>query len=822
MPFNLPWYDASQYPDLKSAVEDIGAEPATLLIASRLPLGSSAVTIPNSLALKFFNGAQLVVGVDEQLVIAGPVEAGPYPVFSGEGRVRFQQAAPRRDLHPGWSPMGGGVPEIYHGAGVLEGYYPQWFGAVMGERGAAEANHRAVGKLMAALPDTGGVMLVTDELFVSDTITYPKRQYGSINFTIRGTGATSRIVQVSESTDSSRPPPPAIVMQWVTEVHYSVRTSKQVLKDITVVSQGNGVEVTGGGKAVVLSNLIVARCKGEYGLLLQEFYGGVIDRVYCFANDNVGARLHQCAMVDLHGLTARQNGGAGIELSACSGLSGYLYSESNQSWALDAQDLGNSTFVVWFENSYRTGGLNSLQARLRNCCHNRFFGKTGAHRNVAFDADPISRALNLVDSAVPLYGDMYHWRLASDFFGMINGAVTQLGLDNSFSGTFSHVGLGGWGDPQRYTDDPNFPYVTVARDDQVGYSDQASLRIMVKANAFAHRPQPATSAWIEVFRWGQNADQSPLGTLEYKQGDRFLIRFRARTDAAGAAFYRDKIMAGAGYALSVSFQGGGPPGTGLFTLTDQDWHTFELRPQAEADGRGLRLFFYVGTGVDSGPGTEHHIWIDDVEVYHIPDTDRYTPAAPPILINEDGHGYPQGAKTFEPGMYITAPQLQIRSDITTPLTLGGKKIFYADDIPNEITERGSLCFNTKPTPEGYVGWSCVYNVELLTTNERHVQERLLHIPVSGLAVGDKVGVVVQDTGQGVANRQRVHWTTIKSLQEGADERVEMTDPTPANTFVGPGFKVYVMRWKPFGAIAGHQESYGSGAYGQASYAGSAP
>lgn len=76
MPFNLPWYDASQYPNLNSAVEDIGDDPATLLIARPLPLGAESVTLPSSLALKFLNGGELVIGAGEEVVIAGALEAG--------------------------------------------------------------------------------------------------------------------------------------------------------------------------------------------------------------------------------------------------------------------------------------------------------------------------------------------------------------------------------------------------------------------------------------------------------------------------------------------------------------------------------------------------------------------------------------------------------------------------------------------------------------------------------------------------------------------------------------------------------------------------
>jgi len=671
--------------------------------------------------------------------------------------------------------------------------YPEDFGAIMDDPNSATINDSAITALINSIPDSGGVMIVTGELYISQTIVYPKRAFSntdppdqprSINFSIRGNSVRSKINQTTNNF--------AIEIETITPAQYKPKFVKETLQDIMILSQGSGIKVIAGGKSVVLSNIIISQCQGKYGLHIESFYGGVLDRVYCFDNANVGLWMENCNMVNLHGLTARANGDHGIVMRNCVGLSGYLYSEANSGLALDAFDMKESSFSVWFEANNGEGGLDRIQARLRSSINNRFFGKTGVGRHVAFDADPISRSLNIIEGEGGIYGDTYHSKFACDYFGMLTSQVTQLLHANSFSRPH--------GNSQSTWSQEN---TIIDIDNTVGYSDNQSLKVTIKAGAYSNLPDPSTPAWLEPFRWGSDALGSPLSQLTYSANDWLIIRFRAKTDEQGAQFYKSQLENDRGYALRIAFNGGPSSlGNKQATLTNTDWHTIEWIAQLSEAGNGLRLFFYFGSGITAGPAAAHNIWIDDVEVYHIPntDSDEYVPARPPILINDDNNGYPQSAKTFQPGVYITAPRLEIRSNITTPLVLQEKKIFYNNAIPNEVVERGSICFNTEPLALGHVGWSCVNSIHTKSTNSGNMHNgRNLDLPandIENIEIGDKIGVVVNRSD--MYSKFNIHWTSISNKNNNS---VEIADSLPDNSFIQPNSNVWVMCWKSFGTIA---------------------
>jgi hypothetical protein len=83
-----------------------------LLIARPLALGTETVTVPSSLAFKSFNGDQLVMGADEQVVIAGPAEARPFRIFNcqDDASVLVLSNQARQTVYQEWWGIGDGDP----------------------------------------------------------------------------------------------------------------------------------------------------------------------------------------------------------------------------------------------------------------------------------------------------------------------------------------------------------------------------------------------------------------------------------------------------------------------------------------------------------------------------------------------------------------------------------------------------------------------------------------------------------------------------------------------------------------------------------------
>jgi hypothetical protein len=89
--------------DLRAKLAAIGASNATLVIAKPIPIAAD-LAIPSNVALSFKRAGQLQPAVGTTLTINGPIEAGLWHIFDGDGTVT-------------------GSPKI-------EYVYPEWFGAV--------------------------------------------------------------------------------------------------------------------------------------------------------------------------------------------------------------------------------------------------------------------------------------------------------------------------------------------------------------------------------------------------------------------------------------------------------------------------------------------------------------------------------------------------------------------------------------------------------------------------------------------------------------------------------------------------------------------
>lgn len=93
----LPWVDARAYGTagsraaINAAVTAIGSDHRTLYIAPGTWTIDDDVTIPSNVVLRVEKGATLSISTLMTLTINGPIEAGPYQIFSwtGSGAVSF-------------------------------------------------------------------------------------------------------------------------------------------------------------------------------------------------------------------------------------------------------------------------------------------------------------------------------------------------------------------------------------------------------------------------------------------------------------------------------------------------------------------------------------------------------------------------------------------------------------------------------------------------------------------------------------------------------------------------------------------------------------
>lgn len=104
-----PWVDVRAYgavgalATLTAAIAGISSDSATLLIPSGTWAITDDLTIPANIVLKPVKGAILQIATTKTLTINGPLDAGPYQIFSctGTGKVVFAAGAVDQ-IHPEW------------------------------------------------------------------------------------------------------------------------------------------------------------------------------------------------------------------------------------------------------------------------------------------------------------------------------------------------------------------------------------------------------------------------------------------------------------------------------------------------------------------------------------------------------------------------------------------------------------------------------------------------------------------------------------------------------------------------------------------------
>jgi len=228
-------------------------------------------------------------------------------------------------------------------------YRPESYGAKYNVNTVkqAKANSKAIADIITDLPDTGGKILLRDELYTWGTINLPTRVFvGSprqIPFEIIGEGrGRTRLINLE-------PDVPAI--EWQHELVSPTQHVSGVpairLEGLSVISQGPGALFTGLGKLLEIHDVEFTRCHGT-GMTCSQLYGGSITDVYCVANYGKGADFDQCNMLHLD-LTTRMNLDDGVEMTGCGIITGRLLNEGDVGWGLDADTINNSKLDVYFE-----------------------------------------------------------------------------------------------------------------------------------------------------------------------------------------------------------------------------------------------------------------------------------------------------------------------------------------------------------------------------------------------------------------------------------------------------------------------------------------
>ncbi len=104
------WEDASDYASINAAVTAIGSTQTTLVVSDAQTLAGNII-FPTTLTLKVPKGGSIVKASTYTATINGPLEAGPYQVFSGfaAGNVTFGAGAVKEVYAEWWGAKGDGI-----------------------------------------------------------------------------------------------------------------------------------------------------------------------------------------------------------------------------------------------------------------------------------------------------------------------------------------------------------------------------------------------------------------------------------------------------------------------------------------------------------------------------------------------------------------------------------------------------------------------------------------------------------------------------------------------------------------------------------------
>lgn len=283
------------------------------------------------------------------------------------------------------NPIGANI-EVNNTA-IVKPYRPRYSDS---SPGAVAYNTKALKDAIRKLSDLGGVLEIERELFFEGPLENPRRVFHPqpdprpLNFGIRGTTPRATLVSVT-------PGAPAIRFTGGQAFQYAGDCARLGLRDITVASQGTGVEFRNCGEQLELSQVSAVECK-NVGFDFDRCYGFQFDRLVARNCWQAGVRMTGCKLARWGMIHARQNG-VGVQIfedaaGLPSGhLSGAIDAEGNSGWGLDCDLVRDSDLQLWLEGN-NAGGF---QGRLRNCYRGlRLWGELADERGQDFDCDNIS------------------------------------------------------------------------------------------------------------------------------------------------------------------------------------------------------------------------------------------------------------------------------------------------------------------------------------------------------------------------------------------------------------------------------------------------
>jgi hypothetical protein len=248
----------TSYAGLLSALGFIPARGGTLVVSGPVAITSN-YTLPSSVKVRVEAGGSFNVAAGQYLQIAGPLEAGPYQIFTGPGAVYF----------------GGGV------SASTEKVIPQWFGATGSAKSSGFAS--TAGNPVVAMPASGRAIFA-----VGDPVTLVGAGVSGATYTTTVTAVSGMnvTVAVAPSTTVANSPmysaddTPAL-QAWANSVRSSEPQNPSIGYDLRASN--------GPSKLYVPKGTYIVGCSVPlriYSSIILEFEA---------ANTNEAARFYQCS-----------------------------------------------------------------------------------------------------------------------------------------------------------------------------------------------------------------------------------------------------------------------------------------------------------------------------------------------------------------------------------------------------------------------------------------------------------------------------------------------------------------------------------------------
>ena len=473
-------------------------------------------------------------------------------------------------------------------------YHPEDFGGTYNANdvNTAKANYNAIQAIIAAMPDTGGIIEINSDFFCFGTITNPNRTFSNgtpnpINFIVRGATGNESWWNLDDSAAfvfDSENSNTGYAVQYPSTVH------RYGLQRIQVASKGNGVEVYAGGKNLYLEDVIIFGCYGLLGLYVQDCDAMQVRRIYCINNHHGGAWFQNCHQVDAE-MVCRNNAGGGLAILNSASWRLWANCESNWLDGVVIQGCQDMDLHLWQEGNNTQNGLGDkyvYQGQINSSTNLQLFGNNQQNSALDFKCDALSRA-NLVYVKPGIAGYQPYvaatpWPspFAAGFFGSYPAG---------FKPVVSNVGN--------------------------------QMQVAVPIGSYSNQPGNVTGNWLEIFGDGH---VPALTNVSMNSGDSIAVRIQVSLDAVAAAYFADKLANSIDapafkFVLQPQLGVGFSPVSQTYYWASQQQGEVELIANVtDSFTDNLRLFAYFCPVVLPGsePPAPHNLFINGVQVYLLP------------------------------------------------------------------------------------------------------------------------------------------------------------------------------------------------------------